>query len=141
MKPAAMLSLVIWFAAVCTAAAPPANNSAITGVWKGKMEGLPAVTLNVEEEGGKLRGAVLFFLILRNPGSAPSASAGIPEPLIEPSFDGKTLTFKVSHRYAHPPRTLKDPPVSFHLELTEPDKAKLLDHDAPALEMIRDVYK
>jgi len=61
MKRTAMLSLAIGFAA-CAAAGPPADNSAIIGVWKGKMEGLPAVTLTIEEEDGKLTGAVLFTL-------------------------------------------------------------------------------
>jgi len=56
---------------------------------------LPAVTLVVEEDDGKLMGAVLFYLIRRNPGAAPSASPGFPGPMIEPRFDGKTLSFKV----------------------------------------------
>ena len=61
--------------------------------------------------------------------------------MIEPSFDGKTLSFKVSHRYAHPPRTLDDPPVSFRLELTGSDKAKLLAPESPTLDMVRQKYK
>ena len=61
--------------------------------------------------------------------------------MIQPSFDGKTLSFKVSHRYAHPPRTLNDPPVSFRLELTGPDKAKLLAPEGLTLDMVRQKYK
>jgi hypothetical protein len=83
-------------------AGSPTKNSAIIGQWKCTMEGLPAVALVVEEDDGKLIGAILFYLIRRNPGAAPSASPGFPGPMIEPSFDGKTLSFKVSHRYAHP---------------------------------------
>ena len=49
-------------------AAPPTNNSSILGVWRGKMDSLPAITLTIEDEGGKLSGAVLFYLIRRNPG-------------------------------------------------------------------------
>jgi hypothetical protein len=33
-------------------------------------------------------------------------------------FDGHALTFQVSHRRAHPPRTLSDPPVTMRLKLT-----------------------
>ena len=132
--------LAIFFAAAHSLAAGPADNSAILGVWRGTMEGLPAVTVTVEEEEGTLRGALLFYLIRRNPRGAPTASPGIPTPMIDPSFDGKALSFRVSHRYAHPPRTLNDPPVKFRLELTGPDRAKLLDHEAPALEMVRDKY-
>ena len=46
------------------------------------MEGLPAITLVVEEDDDKLMGAVLFYLIRRNPGAAPRASPGFPGPMI-----------------------------------------------------------
>ena len=134
-----MLSLAVLF--TTASALEATRNSAIVGQWKGTMEGLPAVTLVVEDDDGKLMGAILFYLIRRNPGAAPSASPGFPGPMIEPSFDGKTLNFKVSHRYAHPPRTLNDPPVSFRLELTGPDKAKLLAPEGLTLDMVRQKYK
>ncbi len=136
-----MLSLAVLFTTVSALVGSPTKNSAIVGQWKGTMEGLPAVTLVVEEDDGKLMGAILFYLIRRNPGAAPSASPGFPGPMIEPSFDGKTLSFKVSHRYAHPPRTLNDPPVSFRLELDGPDKAKLLAPEGLTLDMVRQKYK
>ena len=136
-----VLSLAVLFTTAIALAESPTKRSTIIGQWKGTMEGLPAVTLVVEEDDGKLMGAVLFYLIRRNPGAAPSASPAFPEPMIEPGFDGKTLSFKVSHRYAHPPRTLNDPPVSFRLELTGPDKAKLLAPELPPLEMVRAKYK
>jgi len=132
--------IAVFFAAAHSLAGGPADNSAIIGVWKGTMQGLPAVTVTVEEEEGKLRGALLFYLIRRDAHGARSASPGIPTPMIEPIFDGKVLSFRVSHRYAHPPRTLNDPPVKFHLEITGPDRAKLVDHEVPALEMARDKY-
>ena len=110
-----MLSLAVVFITASALAESPTKNSAIIGHWKGTMDGLPAITLVVEEDDDKLMGAVLFYLIRRDPGAAPSASPGFPGPMIKPGFDGKTLTFKVSHRYAHPPRTLNDPPVSFRL--------------------------
>jgi hypothetical protein len=120
-------------------AAPPIDNTPIVGVWRGKMDSLPAVTLTVEEEGGKLNGAVLFYLIHRNPGGEPSASPGVPEPLLKPTFDGATLAFEVSHRHAHPPRTLNDPPVKFRLQLTGPNKAKLLTGEGrEGVEMVKD---
>ena len=81
-------------------------NSSVTpveGVWRCDMNGLPAVTLTVTNEGGKLTGAVLFYLHRREPGKAETATAGVPEPLFHPKFDGNTLTFQVSHRRAHPP--------------------------------------
>jgi hypothetical protein len=51
-----MLSLAAPFTAAYAIAAPPTDNSVIVGVWKGKMQGLPAITLTVEEEDGKLTG-------------------------------------------------------------------------------------
>jgi hypothetical protein len=138
----AVLSLVVLFTSTLALAESPTKNSAIIiGQWKGTMDGLPAIMLVVEEDDDKLMGAVLFYLIRRDPGAAPSASPGFPEPMIKPTFDGKTLSFKISHRYAHAPRTLNDPPVSFRLQLTGPDKAKLLAPEGLTLEMMREKYK
>jgi hypothetical protein len=123
---------------IATASATSADNSAIVGVWMAKMDSLPMLTLTVEEENGKLIGAVLFYLIRRNPGGSPTASPGIPEPLIDPSFDGKTLTFKVCHRHAHP-GTEHDPPVSFHFELEGPDKLIGVNHEGPPVQLVRDM--
>jgi hypothetical protein len=83
-----------------------------------------------------LIGAVLFYLIRRNPSGPPSASPGVPEPLIDPTFDGKSLTFKVSHRQAHP-GTEHDPPVTFRFELTSANKLKGLNGEGPSAEMVR----
>jgi hypothetical protein len=137
-----VVALVLVVAGLAPAlAALPTNNSSILGVWRGKMDSLPAVTLTIEDEGGNLSGAVLFYLIRREPGRVPSASAGVPEPLIKPIFDGSILTFEVSHRHAHPPGTSNDPPVKFRLQLTGPDKAKLLTGEGgEGLEMVRDKY-
>jgi hypothetical protein len=97
--------------------------------------------MTVQEEGRRLNGAVLFYEMRLQPGGAPKSSTpGVPEPMIDPGFDGKTLTFKVSHRYAHPPRTLHDPPVSFRLELTGANKGKLVAPEGLSVEMVRDTY-
>ena len=143
MTRAVVLSLIALFATAWAVAAPPAENSALIGQWEANMQGLPFIRLTVEEEGGKLMGAVLFYLIRRDPGRAPTASPGYPEPMIEPRFDGKTLEFQVCHRFAHPPRTLNDPPVSFRLELAGPDRIKLFapEPGQPAVELIRVKYK
>lgn len=132
----AVVFLVLSF--IVPIAAASADNSAIVGVWKGKMDSLPMLTLTVEQENGKLIGAVLFYLIRRDPGGAPTASPGIPEPLMDPSFDGKTLTFKVNHRHAHP-GTEHDPPVSFQFELESSGKLIGVDHEGPSVELVRDM--
>jgi len=106
-----------------------ANTSDIVGIWRCQMDGLPAVTLTVTNEGGNLAGAVLFYLHRRDAGQPVTATPGVPEPLFNPKFDGKTLTFQVSHRRAHPPESLNDGPVSFQLKLTGPGKGELVNED------------
>jgi hypothetical protein len=117
------------------------DTSAIVGQWTGSIEGLPALRLVVQENDGNLTGAVLFYLIRREPGAAPVASPGFPEPMIAPVLDGKTLIFKINHRYAHPPGSLNDPPVSFRVEVSGMDKAKLFSGELPPLEITRQRFE
>ncbi len=122
--------------------APPAL-AAVTGVWRGQIEGLPELDLVVTDEGGSLAGAMLFYFLQRKTDNDPwTSTPGLPEPMLRPHFDGKTLTFQVSHRRAHPPRTLSDPPVSFHLTVTGPNQAELVNENekGPALVMVRSDY-
>ena len=114
------------------------DNSPVVGVWKGERDSLPMLILTVEEENGKLIGAVLFYLIRPDASGSPTASPGIPEPLIDPSFDGRTLTFKVSHRHAHS-GTEHDPPVSFQFQLGSSGKLIGVNAEGPAVELVRDM--
>ena len=100
----------------------------LLGVWRGEMEHLPAVTLAITDEGGRLSGAILFYLLRRNMVNDPyTSSPGIPEPLLTLKFDGHVLEFEVSHRHAHPPRTLSDPPIRLRLTLIGPDRGELVN--------------
>jgi hypothetical protein len=126
--------------ASAVAATGKASNAAVVGIWRGEFQNLPAATLNITDEAGPLQGAMLFYLIRRNEGNPPSSSPGVPEPLFHPQFDGKRLTFQLSHRHAHAD-TSSDPPVTFHLDLIGPDEAKLVrvpPDGAPALRMVRE---
>jgi hypothetical protein len=119
---------------------PMADNKAILGVWRAQMDGLPALTLVVTDESGSLSGAVLFWLHMRKTVNDPyTATPGLPEPIFHPQFDGTTLTFQVSHRRAHPPRTLSDPPVTFTLKLTGPNQAELANKSerGPTVALVR----
>src|SRR5258708_36723801 len=113
-------SMIVVVASV-VAASPKGSNTAILGIWRGEFDNVPAATLNVTDEAGLLQGAMLFYLIRREEGKHPTASPGIPEPLFNPHFDGKTLTFQLSHRHAHA-NTSSDPPVTFRLELIGPNE-------------------
>ncbi len=104
---------------------PAQKADAILGVWRAEANGLPFITLTISNEGGSLSGAILFYLHRREEGKPETATPGIPEPVFNLSFDGQTLSFQVSHRRAHPPRTLSDPPVTFHLTLKGRDSAGL----------------
>ena len=123
--------------AALASVAHPAGLSDFVGIWKGTLGSLPAVTLTLEQEDGKPTGAILFYLIRRSEDGKQTASAGVPEPLIDPKLDGKVLTFKVSHKNAHPPRTLNDPPVEFKLEWEGPGTTVLIGREAPPLKMTR----
>jgi hypothetical protein len=135
-------------AAVCAAQASgpgDARVAPVVGIWRAQMEGLPAITLTVTDEGGRLTGAVLFYLHRREPGQPVTATPGVPEPLFHPQFDGKTLTFQVSHRRAHPPGSLQDGPVTFRLMLDGAGSAALVsesepDPRAPAFVLVKSAY-
>jgi hypothetical protein len=102
------------------------KNAAITGVWRGQMDSLPALVMTISDEGGDLTGAMLFYLIRRDEGKPPQSSPGIPEPLFNLKFDGKVLDFRMSHRRSHGARTANDPPVGFRLKITGPNEGLLL---------------
>jgi hypothetical protein len=112
-------------------ATPAANN--LTGVWHGEYQDLPWVTVTLTQDGGTLSGAILFYLHRKTPGTAETATAGTPEPLLHPQFDGKTLTFRVSPRHADPPKTLEDPPILMTMEIIDPDHARLVNKEDPHL--------
>jgi len=111
------------------ASASTGNTASIVGVWRADMDGLPYVTLNITDEGGGLAGAVLFYLHRRDPGKPMTSTVGAPEPMLNPTFDGRTLRFRVSHRHAHPPRTSQDPPVTFRLSITGDNSLELFRGD------------
>lgn len=122
-----------------------ASTAPIVGIWRCEMDGLPAVTLTVTDESGRLTGAVLFYLHRRDPGQPVTATPGVPEPLFNPTFDGKTLTFQVSHRRAHPPGSLNDGPVTFQLKVQSDGNAELVnegerDPKAPLFVFVRSAY-
>jgi len=133
--------LIVAIAVAATANEREAD-AAILGIWRGELDNLPAVTLNLTNEAGPLQGAILFYLIRRDEGKLPTSSPGIPEPLFNPRFDGKSLTFQLSHRHAHA-KTSTDPPVTFRLDLTGPDEAKLVripQDGPPYVRMVREKH-
>ena len=119
-----------------------APDDAVVGVWRAEADGLPFVTLTITNERGSLAGAVLFYLHRREPGQPYTSSPGIPEPLINPKFDGQTLTFGVSHKHANPPKSLNDRALSFSLKLTGPNEGELVSEyeSSLAVPIVKDAY-
>lgn len=108
------------------------------GVWKGGQGGNPLVTITIERWDGKLSGAVLFYLVRRESNGQQTVSPGVPEPLLNIREIGDTVAFEVSHRNAHPPRTLNDPPVQFKLQLKDSKRGILSGPESPPLEVTKD---
>lgn len=103
------------------------------GVWHGEYRNLPWVTVTIAQDGGTLSGAILFYLHRKTPGTAETATPGIPEPMLNPQFEGKTLTFRVSARHAHPPETLDNLPIVMMMEFIDRDHTRLINKDDPHL--------
>lgn len=98
------------------------------GVWRGEMDGLPAVDIGISNEGGEFTGAILFYLHTRPDVQSPwTSKSGPPGPMFNMKLDGNTLHFRVSHKGAHPPGSLNDPPVSFRVTLTGSNTAVLVN--------------
>jgi hypothetical protein len=117
--------------------------SKFVGVWRGQFDNLPGVDLVIDNEGGSLHGAVVFYLHKRpDVNSAYTSTPGLPGPLLNPHVVGQTLYFKLSRRLAHAPRTLHDPPADFHLTITGPVQGALGSDSeaAPGLLMKRADY-
>jgi len=129
------------FAQSATSESP--NTSKFVGVWRGQMDGLPGVEIGICNEGGEFRGAILFHLHIRPDTKSPwTSKSGPPGPMFNMKLDGDTLRFRVSHKGAHPPGSLNDPPVSFRLALSAPGTAALVNEEegGPGLIMKRSDY-
>jgi hypothetical protein len=117
---------------------PDQNPPTFVGIWRGQFDNLPGVDLVITDEGSELHGAVLFYLHQRANTNSPYASApGLPEPILNLRLKDGALFFQVSHRLAHPPRTLHDAPINFQLKLVAPNRAELINESegAPVVQM------
>jgi hypothetical protein len=138
------MKLILLLVMIQTGVLASAAGSPLAGTWRGNINNLPAVTLTVRESGGRVMGTILFYFFHRSTESGPwevDKTHSKPLPLLDPKFDGATLTFKVSHKEAHPPHTLNDPPSSFQMRLTGKglaDLENLTEKPGPPLKMIRD---
>ncbi len=128
-------------AAICAAsllayaaAAEPTNHSQWTGVWQGRLDGQPGVTLTLAEDTGELGGTLVLNVVEKQDGQARVAATE-PHVLVHPRLDGSTLSFEI--RKIDGSRDL----VNFTVVLTPEGKARIhcLDcgADAPVVDMTR----
>ena len=98
------------------ASGPLAAESPVAGTWQGKLDGVPAVTLTVKEDGAAWSGTIVFYKILDD-GSGPRVTGKDTSVLVKPKLEGKVLSFQV-----------KDPNealIGFQMELTGNDEGEL----------------
>ena len=89
------------------------SGSSIAGIWEGKTEGVPAITLIIKEEGNKLSGSVTFYRI-EDDGNGPAVTGKDTREMIDPKFDGKIFSYQVKGR--------NDELVSLQMEVTGKDE-------------------
>jgi biopolymer transport protein ExbD len=107
-----------------SAPAAPADAS-FAGTWEGKMNGLPGISLNIQEGSGTLGGSVVFYFQKRSDPNSPwQVVRGSAVPMVSPRVEGKTLTFEVQHHVCHGCTEL-GPNVRFRMTLTGSDEARL----------------
>jgi len=66
-----------------------------TGVWQGKLDGLPSVTLTLADDTGRLDGTLVLNLIEKPHGGEAHVFAIDPHTLVNPHIANGTLEFRV----------------------------------------------
>jgi D-alanyl-D-alanine carboxypeptidase len=117
LKLSILLVALLAFVSTTDSAAQQNVDSTIAGTWQGKMDGLPVLSITVNDEGGALSGAVTFYRI-RDEGAGPKVEGKETTPLVSPQLDGKILSFQVKGRSGDL--------VSFKMELTGKSEAKVI---------------
>ena len=105
------------------------QNGAIVGTWEGKFEkeNLPAITLILREEEDKLTGSVISYKYRTDNEGHPELENKYEEPLTDPKFDGKTLSFKMKFEVEEG----KTVELAQEMRLLGGDRAELYEVDKP----------
>ena len=94
------------------------SDSPIAGTWTAQLHDQPCIKLTVNDQGGKLSGTIIFYLLMLENGSWKVKGAD-PTTLINPRLEGKTFVFEVPHAKKHGSTDPADQEVkTFRLELT-----------------------
>jgi len=117
----------------------------LTGRWQGKFpsEEVPgisdadnpvAVEVAVKDEGGKLSGIAIFYVII-NTNNKPQVKGKAESALIDPQFDGTLLKFSVKVKVPVPG---KEENIEIQMRLTsatEAELANMSDSSSPIIKM------
>ncbi len=131
MKLASLLLVALFLVPLAASAQTlaPSSEQQWDGVWRSQLDGQPNFDVVISQEGRQIAGTILFYLHKRKDEHSPwvVTASGPGEPMLNIQQHGNTLSFDISHRRAHPPRTLHDPPIHFVFQLDAPGKAELLN--------------
>ena len=121
--------------ALIAASTSAASDSAIAGTWQGKMDGLPMITLTVQDNDGKLSGTVTFYRIVDD-GSGPRVDGKNNSEMVNPKLEGKSFSFQIKNSNGGMD--------TFKMELTGKNEARMSGitttsngSDSPEIKLVR----
>jgi hypothetical protein len=85
------LTMALAYAAL----AQTAGDAQWDGVWEGKLDGQPSVTLTLAHDTGQLSGTLVLNIIRKEDGGQPHVAATEPHVLVDPHLEGNALSFGV----------------------------------------------
>ena len=118
MRPIVLALMLVMIITSCRRSTSP-----IVGLWKGEMNGMPAVELVIQEAESRRTGRVTFIFQRMDSGTWKVERQN-SQPLEKIFFDGQRLLFQVSHEQAHPD-SAGDPPVAFTFTLSSSQEGVL----------------
>jgi hypothetical protein len=125
------LTIALAYAAL----AETASGARWDGVWQGKLDGQPSVTLTLARDTGQLSGTLVLNIIQKEDGGQPRVAAVEPHVLVDPHLEGDTLSFGVRKIDA------SGDLLNFTVALTPEGKARIhctnCGKDAPVVDMER----
>jgi hypothetical protein len=116
-------SWLVWIALVMAAVALASSPAA--GQWQGRVNHMPAVTLKVGDDAGKLSGTAIFFVV-KDQGSGPQVIGQLQVPMLNPRFDGRALLFEINQDRPNSPPGAARAVVRFKMKLLGSDEGELV---------------
>jgi len=99
-----------------------ANDLPVAGVWTAELNGKPFIKLTVNDNGGKLSGNIVFYMLMQENG-AWNVKGDDPVCLINPQLEGQTFVFEVVQAKKHGSIDPADQEIkTFRMQLTGKDR-------------------